>query len=176
MRTDSQIKMDIEGQFGWSPDIDATDIGVSVKDGVVTLTGVVRSPIEKVLAERKAKLVDGIAGVANDIEVRVPSVDDRPDPEIARHVVAALAADLPYSSENVRITVQRSQVTLEGRLEWPYQRRRAELAVLRVRGVKGCTNWIKLEPRVEIDEIDRRIDDALTAVEASRGVTSRTSH
>jgi osmotically-inducible protein OsmY len=163
MRTDSQIKRDIEGQLQWSRDFDATDIGVSVKDGVVTLTGVVRSSIEKLLAEREAKRVDGIVGVANDIDVRVPYVDHRPDAEIARHVVAALQADLPFSSQSVKTTVKRQRVILEGRLEWPYQRSRAELAALRVRGIKGCTNSIKLEPRVEINAIDEKIDDALKA-------------
>ncbi len=166
MRTDSQIKMDIEGQLRWSPDIDATDIGVTVKDRVVTLTGFVRSSIEKVQAEQEAKRVDGIVGVANDIDVRVPYVDERPDGEIARHVVAALRTDLPFSSENVKITVKRRRVILEGQLEWPYQRGGAELAALRVRGVKGCTNSIKLEPRVEINAIEQRIDDALTALAA----------
>ena len=167
MRTDSQIKMDIEGRLR-SPDfdVDATDIGVSVQDGVVTLTGVVRSSTEKLLAEQEAKRVDGIVGVVNDIHVRVPHVDPRPDAEIARHVVAALQADLRFSSESVKITVKGRRVILEGRLEWHYQRGRAELAALRVRGIKGCTNLIKLEPRVEINAIDERIRHALTALAA----------
>jgi osmotically-inducible protein OsmY len=150
----------------WNPDIDATDIGVAVKDGVVTLTGFVRSYIQKVQAERDAKRIDGVLGVANDIDVRVPSVDHRPDPEIARHVVAALRADLPFSSENIKITVKRQRVILEGRLEWHYQRDRAELAARRVRGIQGCTDSIKLQPRVAINAINERIDDALTALAA----------
>lgn len=166
MRTDSQIKMDIEDQLRWSLDIDATDIGVAVKDGVVTLTGFVRSYIQKAQAEGDAKRVDGIVGVANDIDVRAPYVDDRPDPEIARHVAAALRADLPFSSENVKITVKSQRIILEGQLEWHYQRGRAELAALRVRGVKACTNSIKLIPHVAINAIDERIDDALTALAA----------
>jgi osmotically-inducible protein OsmY len=166
MRTESQIKVDIEGQLRWNPDVDATDIGVSVKDGVVTLTGFVRSYVQKVRAEQDVKRVDGVVGVANDINVRLPHVDHRPDAEIARHVVAALRADLPFSSERVKITVKRRRVVLEGLLEWHYQRNRAELAALRVRGIKDCTNSIKLVPRVAINAIDERIDDALTAVAA----------
>jgi osmotically-inducible protein OsmY len=156
--------MDIEGHLRWNPDIDATDIGVAVKGGVVTLTGFVRSYIQKVQAERDAKRVDGVVGVANDIDVRVPYVDHRPDAEIARHVVAALRADLPFSSENVKVIVRRRRVILEGRLEWHYQSNRAELAAQRVRGIKGCTDSIKLKPRVAIDAIDKRIDHALTAL------------
>jgi osmotically-inducible protein OsmY len=166
MRSESQIKMDIEAQLRWNPDIDATYIGVAVKDGVVTLTGFVGSYNQKVQAERDAKRVDGVLGVANDIDVRIPYVDHPPDAEIARHVVAGLLADLPFSSENVKVTVRRRRVVLEGRLEWHYQRGRAELAALRVRGIKGCTNSIKLEPHVEINAIDERIHDALTALAA----------
>ncbi len=166
MRTESQIKMDVEAQLRSTPDIDATYIGVTVKDGVVTLTGFVGSYDQKVQAERDAKRVDGVLGVANDIDVRVPYVDHRPDAEIARHVVAALLADLPFSSENVKVTVRRRRVILEGRLEWHYQRDRAELAARRVKGIKGCRDSIKLKPRVAINAIDERIDDALAALAA----------
>jgi osmotically-inducible protein OsmY len=166
MRTENQIKMDIEDQLRWNPDIDATDIGVAVKDGVVTLTGFVRTYAQKLQAEQDAKRVDGVVGVANAIDVRLPFVNQRPDPEIARRVVAALRADLPFSSAHIRITVKRRRVMLEGRLEWHYQRARAEIAALRVGGVKGCTNSIKLTPHVAIDAISERIDDALTALAA----------
>jgi osmotically-inducible protein OsmY len=166
MRSERQIKMDVEGQLRWNPNIDTTDIGVAVKDGVVTLTGFVGSYIQKVQAEREAQRVDGVLGVANDIDVRAPDAEDRPDAEIARHVVAELLADLPFSSENVKITVKRRRVILEGRLEWHYQSDRAELAAWRVKGVKGCTNAIKLQPHVAINAINERIDDALTALAA----------
>lgn len=84
MRSDSDIKRDVELELQWDPDISSDDIGVAVKDGVVTLTGFVRSYSEKYEAERDAKRVSGVVGLANDIEVRLPSSDERPDPEIAR--------------------------------------------------------------------------------------------
>ena len=166
MRTETQIKMEVEGQIRWNPEIDATDIGVAVKDGVVTLTGFVRSYVQKVQAEQEAKRVDGVVGVANDIDVRVPNVDHRPDAEIARDVVAALLADLPFSSENVMITVKRRRVILEGQLEWHYQSDRAELAARRVGGIRGCTNSLKVQRQVAFEAIEERIDDALAALAA----------
>lgn len=90
MKSDSELKRDIEAELMWDPDINAADIAVAVKDGVVTLTGFVRSYAQKWEAEKAAKRVDGVRGVANDIEVQLPVGDERPDPEIARDAVTAL--------------------------------------------------------------------------------------
>ena len=160
MRTDSEIKSDVEAELKWDPDIDATDVAVAVKSGVVTLTGFVRSYSQKYQAERTVKRVAGVVGVANDIEVRLPSSNERPDPEIARDAVAALKSDLPYSSENMKVIVKDGWLTLEGSAEWNYQRTRAEDAVRRVRGVRGVTNAIVLKPRVTPSEIKSKIEDA----------------
>src|SRR5207237_3106021 len=90
MRSDSEIKRDVEDELRWDPNIHPTDNAVAVKSGVVTLTGFVRSYAEKFAAERAAKRAEGVVGVADDIEVRLPQTDERPDPEIARDVVANL--------------------------------------------------------------------------------------
>ena len=90
MRSDIDIKRDVEDELQWDPNIDATDIGVSVKNSVVTLTGFVRSYGQRREAEEAAKRVDGVVGVVNDIEVRLPIIHSRPDPEIARDVVEAI--------------------------------------------------------------------------------------
>src|SRR3984893_18800747 len=148
MRSDIDIKRDVEAELRWNPDIDATDIAVAVKDGVVTLTGFVRSYGQKTEAEQTAKRVTGVVAVANDIEVRLPIFNRRPDPEIARDSVAAIQNELPYSSDHIRVVVKDGWVTLEGHVEWNYQRQRAEEAVHRLRGVKGITNLIALQPRV----------------------------
>jgi osmotically-inducible protein OsmY len=100
-------------------------------------------------------------GVANDVEVRLPFINKRPDPEIARDVVSAIRSELPYSSEHIKIIVKDGWVTLEGELEWNYQRSRAEQAANRARGVKGMTNMISLKPRVAPFEIKRKIEEAL---------------
>jgi osmotically-inducible protein OsmY len=160
MKTDTDIKRDVEDELAFNPDIDATDIAVAVKNGVVTLTGFVRSYGQKWEAERAAKRVNGVVGVANDIEVRLPVLNKRPDPEIAREAVSAIQAMLPYSSEHIKALVRDGWVTLEGQVEWNYQRERAAEAVRRLRGVKGVTNSIQLSPRIPPSEVKRKIEEA----------------
>ena len=160
MKSDSDIKRDVEAELKWDPDIDATDIAVAVKGGVVTLTGFVRSYTQKWQAESDAKRVAGVTGIANDIEVRLPTGSERPDPEIARDAVSALKNELPYSSENMKVVVKHGWVTLEGSAEWNYQRTRAEEAVRRTRGIKGVTNLIALKPKVAPSEIKAKIEEA----------------
>jgi osmotically-inducible protein OsmY len=160
MKSDSDIKRDVEAELKWDPDIDSTDIAVAVKDGVVTLTGFVRSYTQKWQAERDVKRVLGVVGVANDIEVRIPSSSKRPDPEIARDAVAALKHELPYSSETMKVIANDGWVTLEGTAEWNYQRTRAEEAVRRISGIKGVSNLILLKPRVAPSEIKAKIEEA----------------
>jgi osmotically-inducible protein OsmY len=161
MRPDSDIKRDVESELKWDPDIDASDIGVAVKNGVVTLSGFVRSYSQKFEAERATKRVRGVLGVANDIEVRLPAIHEKTDPEIARAAVEAIKNELPYSHENFKVVVKNGWVTLEGNAEWEYQRKRAEAAVRKLRSVKGITNLISLKPRVAPSEIKSQIEAAL---------------
>ena len=160
MRSDSEIKKDVEDELRWDPDLDATDIAVAVKNGVVTLSGFVRSYNEKWEAERAAKRVSGVLGVANDLEVRLAGIDERPDPDIARDAVMALKNHLPMSYESIKVIVKNGWVTLEGEVEWNFQREEAERAVRRVRGVQGISNKIELKPRVAPSEIQRKIEEA----------------
>ncbi|MBK3798433.1 BON domain-containing protein [Azospirillum brasilense] len=160
MRSDSDVKRDVEFEIRWTPALDPTDIGVAVKNGVVTLTGFVRSYLEKFEAEKAVKRVSGVVGVANDLEVRIPSDEERPDPEIARDAVAAIKSWLPLSWESIKVIVKSAWVTLEGSVEWNYQRESAEKAVRQVRGVKGVTNLITLKPQVAPSEIKQKIEQA----------------
>jgi osmotically-inducible protein OsmY len=159
-RSDAEIERDVKEELQWDPDLDGTDIALSVKDGVVILTGFTKSYADKYEAETAAKRVSGVRAVVNDIEVRLPSVDERPDPEIAREAVAAIKSQLPISSENIKVIVKNGWVTLEGEVEWQYQRNTAESAVRRIKGVKGVSNLIQIKPRAEPGEIKRRIQDA----------------
>jgi osmotically-inducible protein OsmY len=171
MRLDADIKRDVEDEIQWDRDIDSTDISVAVHNSVVTLTGFVRSYAQKTQAEHDAKRVAGVAGVANDIEVRLPVIDRRPDPEIARDAVNAVKTELPYSSEKITVIVKDGWLTLEGTAEWNYVRDRAMSAVKRVRGVKGVTSQISLKPSVAPYEIRRKIEDAFrrsAEIDASR--------
>jgi osmotically-inducible protein OsmY len=160
MKSDSDIERDVKEELKWDPDLDATDIAVSVTKGVVTLTGFVKSYMDKYEAEAAAKRVAGVVAVANDIEVRIPSVDERPDPEIARDAVAAIKSQLPISSEKIKVVVKNGWITLEGEVEWQYQRTTAENAVRRTKGVKGVINSIQLKPHTEPTEIKRKIQEA----------------
>ncbi len=160
MRSDLDIKRDVEAELHVNPDIDATDIAVAVKSAAVTLSGYVRSYLQKWEAEKTAKRVAGVIAVANDIEVRLPIFNQRPDPEIARDAVSAIQNRLPYSSDHIRVVVRDGWLTLEGSVEWNYQRERAEEAVRYLRGVKGVTNLIHLQPRIPPSAIKDRIEEA----------------
>src|SRR5258707_209784 len=106
MRSDPEIRDDVEAELRYDPDMAKAGIGGSVKDGVVTPAGFARSYFQKWEAERAAKRVKGVRGVANDLEIRLPSMDSRPDPEIAREAVQALGTALPYSGEKFTVTVK----------------------------------------------------------------------
>jgi osmotically-inducible protein OsmY len=171
MRSDSDIRRDVEDELRWDPQIDPTDIAVGVNGGVVTLAGFVRSYSERRLAETAAKRVAGVLAIANDLEVRLPDMDQRPDPDIARDAVARIKEELPYAWENIRVLVKNARLTLEGEVEWNYQRERAEAAVHGVRGVEGITNSIEVKPRAAPEDIRRKIEEALrraAGIDASR--------
>jgi osmotically-inducible protein OsmY len=177
MRSDSDIKRDVEHELQWDPRINSPDIAVSVKNGVVTLTGFAHSYSDKFEAERAAKRVAGVVGLANDIEVRLSPADQRPDPEIARDAVAAIKARLPVSGARITVTVDKGWLVLEGEVEWQYQREAAETAVRRIKGVKGVSNSIRLMPKPTPSEIKRKIEEAFrrsAEVDANR-VTVETS-
>jgi osmotically-inducible protein OsmY len=161
MRRDEDIKQDVEGELRYDPDIDATDVAVAVKDGVVTLTGFVHSYGDKWEAEREAKKVLGVRGVANDIEVRLPAIDVRSDPEIARDVVREIKNFLPFFGDQIKVTVRNGWVTLEGEVEWKFQSDRAEQAARRVKGIKGISNLTAVKPKVQPGEVQKQIEEAL---------------
>ena len=156
MRTDNEIERDVKDELQWDPDLDATDIAVSVKQSVVTLAGFVKSWSDKYEAEAATKRVSGVRGIANDLEVRLPSVDERPDPDIARDAVSAIKGQLPLSADNIRVVVKNGWVTLEGNVEWYYQKSTAESAVRRLKGVRGVINSILIKPRVQPSEVKRK--------------------
>ena len=171
MRSDDDIRRDVEDELRWDPDMDPTDIAVKVNSGVVTLTGSVRSYMQKYQAESAAKRVAGVIAVVNDLEVRLPEIDERPDPELVRDAIARIKSELPYSWDRIRVIARNGWITLEGEVEWNYQRQRAEEAVRRVRGLNGVANLIEVKPRVAPMEIKRKIEDALrraAEVDASR--------
>jgi osmotically-inducible protein OsmY len=161
MRTDEDIRRDVEAELAWAPEIQSTDIAVKVKEGVVTLLGFVRSYSEKFEAEQVAKRVLGVKAVVNDIEVKLATGSERIDREIAEDALDALKRELPVSSQGITVVVRDGWITLEGQVQWDFQRRMAEAAVRGVRGVKGVVNLIKIEPKASPSEVKARIEEAL---------------
>lgn len=160
MKADGDIKRDVEAELRWSPDIDETDIAVKVNGGVVALSGFARNYYDKYQAEATVKRVAGVAGVANDIEVRLPQGGGASDPEIAREAVTAVKLALPVSHEGIKVLVHEGRVTLEGTLEWQYLKETAETAVRRLRGVTGVSNLITIRPRISTTDIKHKIEQA----------------
>jgi osmotically-inducible protein OsmY len=161
MKSDSDIERDVKAELLWSPEIDETDIAVKVTDAVVSLSGFVHSFGDKYQSEMTAKRVAGVAAVANDLQVRLPSGDQLSDPEIARNVAAAIRSALPLAHEHVQAVVQNGYVTLDGVVDWEFQREEVARAVRLQRGVKSAINAITLRLRVVPGDIKRSIQSAL---------------
>ncbi|HSM76048.1 MAG TPA: BON domain-containing protein [Bryobacteraceae bacterium] len=156
--SDRQLRDAVMRQLEWEPEIVSQDISVSAKDGAVALTGFVHSYFEKMAAERTAKSVYGVKAIANDIEVKPVT---RTDPEIARDVLDAMKLDLRVPDNRVKVTVGDAFVTLEGSVEWNYQREAAENSARNVNGVRGVSNKIALKARVSTIEVKTKIEEAL---------------
>lgn len=160
MKSDTEIERDVRDELKWNPDLEADDVAVSVTDGVVALAGFTHSYPDRLEAESAAKRVAGVRAIANDIEVRLPSIDQRPDPDIARDAVTALKSELPICHDKIKAIVRDGWITLEGSAERQDQRTLAENAVRKVKGVKGVLNVIMVEPNVEPCELKQNIQDA----------------
>ena len=158
-RSDTAIRDDVIFELKWDPKITSQDVAVAVKDGVVTLSGFVSSYLEKDEAEKAAKRVYGVRGVANDIQVKLTTM--RTDPEIARDAVHELESHVFIPADKVKVTVRSGWVTLEGTIDWQYQKRLAESAVKKLKGVIGVTNNIQVKPTVTPTQIQSKIEEAL---------------
>jgi osmotically-inducible protein OsmY len=156
--TDIRVRGAVVRQLDWDPELDASAIGVSAGDGVVTLTGFVDSYAEKLAAERVAKQVRGVRAVANDIVVRL--VVDRTDADIAHNAVGCLK-HRPDLADTVQVAVHHGRLTLTGQVAWLLQKEAAEHAVKHVRGVVGIFNHITVKPGTTQRDVQRRIVTAL---------------
>jgi osmotically-inducible protein OsmY len=158
-RSDDLIREDVLFELKWDPRITSNDIAVAIKDGVVTLSGFVSSYWEKDSAEKAVKRVYGVKGVANDIEVKLTS--KRTDPEIARDAVHELESHISIPSDRIKVTVTGGWVTLEGDVDWQFEKSLAESSVKKLKGVVGITNSIQVKPKVSPKEIKGKIEEAL---------------
>jgi osmotically-inducible protein OsmY len=161
MKTDAQLRADIFEELKWEPSIREAEIGVAVKDGVVTLTGHVESYAQKYAAERAAKRVSGVRALADDLHVKLPSDRARTDTEVAHAVANAIDWDIEVPA-GITARVENGWVYLDGSVEWQYEKGAAERAVRYLTGVQGVTNRIMVKPvRVSTTEVSRKIREAL---------------
>ena len=157
--TDNQLRTAVAMQIDWEPEVTSRDISVAAREGVVTLTGFVHNYYEKTAAERAAKSVYGVKAVANDIEVKTALA--RTDPEIARDVVHALSVNAGVPENRVRITVKDGFITLDGKVDWNFQRAAAAACAERISGVRGVLNNVTVKPTVTPSDVKTRIEEAL---------------
>jgi len=157
MKTDAKIKEDVLQELAWQSGIDKTDIGVIVKDGVVTLTGVVDSYSKKIEAENAAKSVYGVKAVAEDIEVKYTTGKGKTDTEIAKAVIDAFKWNSSIPDDTIKVKVEDGWIYLSGEVSWAYQRSAAKRAVEKLFGVKGVINNISIKQTVQPFEIKNRI-------------------
>ena len=162
MKTDNQIQKDVLDEFKWEPLLNAAEIGVSVKDGIVTLSGEVDSYSKKLAAEHAAKRISGVKAIAEDIQVGLAPIYRKTDAEIASAVVNALKWHTAVQQEKIKIKVEDGVVRLEGQVDWEFQKNSARTAIEHLLGVKSVINLITLKPRVTSLEISRQISSAFT--------------
>ena len=160
MRTDLKIKEDVLDELAWQPNIDETQIGVIVNDGIVTLTGPVDSYSKKIAAEKAAKSVYGVKAVAEDIKVKFSSNREKSDTDIAKTVIDALKWNASVPEDLISIKVEDAWVYLNGDVKWAYQKNAAKRVVEELEGVKGVINSLTLKQTVEPFEIKNRITKA----------------
>ena len=160
MRTDFSIKEDVLDELEWQPSIDETQIGVTVKDGVVTLSGTVDSYVKKREAEKAARSVVGVKAVAEDIEVKYGTTSHKSDTEIATAAVSALKWNIAVPENKIDVKVEDGWVYLTGEVKWEFEKKAAKKAIENLTGVKYVVNNISLKNNIDINDIETKIKKA----------------
>jgi osmotically-inducible protein OsmY len=170
-KTDRQLQHDVIEELRFDSQVQVNEIGVIATDGVVTLTGWVDSYLKKWRAEEAAHRVRGVRAVANDIEVRLSS--ERTDADIAAAAARALAWNSSLPADRIKVTVSKGWITLEGDVEWQYQRQEAENAVRRLWGVRGVSNLLSVKPSAGPTDLKKKIEEAFvrSAQLDAKGIT-----
>lgn len=160
MRTDSEIQKDVMEELKWEPFLNSSEIGVAVKNGVVTLSGLVDSYSKKISAEKAAKRVAGVKAVAEDVKIRLSGTGKKSDTEIAEALLNALKWHSALQEDKVKIKVEDGWVTLEGDVEWEFQKNAVGSTAENLLGVIGVSNNIKIIPKITAKEIKNKISAA----------------
>ena len=156
-RNNVELKDDVLAELKWEPSVDEAEIGVIVKDGIVTLTGTVKTWAEKSAADRATQRIFGVQAVANEIEIRLPIAGERTDAELAQYAVNALKSNVSVPCDRVEVTTERGWITLRGQVDWQYQALAAADAVRHLWGVKGVSNELTVKSQVTPADVKRKI-------------------
>jgi osmotically-inducible protein OsmY len=160
MKSDNQIQQDVMDQLKWEPFLKASEIGVAVRNGIVTLSGQVDSYYKKRSAEEAAKKVSGVKAIAEDIQIGVSPFYAKSDTEIAEAILNALKWHIAVQDEKIKIKVDGGNVTLQGEVDWDFQRRSARKEIEGLAGVKSVTNLIRVKPKVTAADVQSKIESA----------------
>lgn len=160
MKSDLQIQRDVMDELKWEPYLNASQIGVAVSNGIVTLSGQVDSYSKKLSAEKAAKRVSGVKAIAEDIQIGVSPAFRKTDTEIAEAILSALKWHSALQEEKIKIKVEDGIVKLEGEVEWEYQRNNAKVAIENLTGVRSVINLITVKPKISPTDIQQKISAA----------------
>lgn len=160
MKSDIQIQNDVIAQLKWEPSLNAAEIGVAVKNGIVTLSGIVDAWSKKIAAEDAAKKIAGVKAIAEDIQVGISPSFRKTDAEIAEAVVLSLRWNTTIPDEKIKIRVEDGVVSLDGEVEWNYQCIAAESAIEKLTGVRRINNYIKIKPSIKPNNVKQKITAA----------------
>ncbi len=157
MKTDTEIQKHVMDELKWEPILNASEIGVAVKNGIVTLSGTLDSYFKKDEAENAAKRVSGVRAVASDIEVASPLSPPKTDTEIARMITDSLKYNSAVNEDKIKIKVDNGWVTMEGEVDWEYQKEAVRTAIKNISGVKGMANLIRIKAAVTAKDVQKKI-------------------
>jgi osmotically-inducible protein OsmY len=161
MRSDDQLQQEVRNELKWEPSVNAADIGVTVKDGAVTLSGYVDSFGEKRAAESSAARLNNVRAIADEIQVRLPVSERHEDADIAREAANVLAWNTFVPRDSVKVIVEDAWVRLTGKVGMWYQKWTAETAIHNIAGIRGITNEIEILPRVLASDVCADIESAI---------------
>jgi len=176
MKTDAQIQRDVMEELKWDPTLNASEIGVAVKDGVVTLSGYVENYSEKRAAENAALRISGVKAVAEDITVKVVARDKKNDTDIALAIINSLKWNSAIQEDKIKITVEDGWVVMDGEVEWNYQKDIIRNTIENIYGVKGITNLVTISPKINAKDVKKKIKEAFqrSAMVNSENITVET--
>ena len=172
MKTDAQLQRDVLDKLHWQPNISEAEIGVAAKEGVITLTGSVDSYAAKYAAERAAERVSGVRAVADELKVTLSHDASRTDTDLAHAAVSALKWNVEVPYTRIQVAVDNGWLTIDGTVDWQFQKSAAETVLRYLRGVKGIINRVEVrQPKISALEVSQKIKDALrrtASIEANR--------